>query len=132
MTLRIDTVIGNKKPSTKLVQMLTNLTVNTEKWIDNIEEIRRQAHEEGFSDQQTKGLLKQFLSKFLKRDQIKYILYDKPRRLEQKKLTEKAGNSPLDVNVPVDPEPETIHISTDYKVVVPDQVLEEETNRLEQ
>lgn len=30
------------------------------------------------------------------------------------------------------PEPETVSVPTDYKVVVPDQVLEEETKRLEQ
>lgn len=36
-------------------------------------------------------------------------------------------------NMPIEkPEPETVSIPTDYKVVVPDQVLEEETKRLEQ
>ena len=42
------------------------------------------------------------------------------------------GTSPLDVNVPVDAEPETVNIPTDYKVVVSDQVLEEETKQLQQ
>jgi hypothetical protein len=130
MSLQIDTVISNKRPSPKLKQMLTDLRSNTGAWIDSIEEIRQQAHKEGFTDEQTQLLLKQYLSKFLKKDQIKYILYGKPRIEKQKNLTDKTGNIPLDVNVPV--EPETVNIPTDYKIVVPDQVLEEETEQLQQ
>jgi hypothetical protein len=135
MTLQIDTVIGNKRPSQRLKQMLADLKNNTGavvSWLDRVEEIRHQAHEEDFADEQTKLLLKKYLSEFLKKDQIKYVLFDRPRIEKQKKLTEKVGNIPLDVNVPVDPEPETVDIPTDYKVIVPDQVLEGETKQLQQ
>jgi DNA repair exonuclease SbcCD ATPase subunit len=134
MTLPIDTIVGNKKPSTKLVQMLTELKNSTGavvSWFDRVEVIKQQAHKEGFNDQQAKLLLKQYLNEFLKKDQIKYILYDKPRIEKQKKLIEKAGNNPLDVNTPIN-EPETVSIPTDYKVVISDQVLEEETKQLQQ
>ncbi len=132
MTLQIDTVIGNKRPSAKLDRMLLDLRSNTGAWLDKIEEIKQQAYKEGFNEQETYLLTKQYLSGFLKKRQIRWILDEKHRRLEQKKLSEKLATSGTDANVSItEPEPET-GISTDYEVVVPDQVLEEETKRLEQ
>ena len=131
MSLQIDTVISNKEPSPKLKQMLTDLRSNTGAWIDSIEEIRQQAHKEGFTDEQTKLLLKQYLSEFLSVRQIKWLLVDKPRREAEKKLTEKPDTSVSDANMRKEQEP-TVSIPTDYKVVIPDQVLEEETKQLQQ
>jgi hypothetical protein len=45
-------------------------------WLDSIKEIQEQSQKEGFNEQQTKLLLKQYLGDCLKKDQIKYILYD--------------------------------------------------------
>jgi hypothetical protein len=115
MVLQIDTIVGNKEPSPKLIKMLTNLKNDTRAvvtWFDRVEDIRQQAHKEGFNDQQTKLLLKQHLSEFLNKDQIKYILYGRPRIEKQKNLTDKTGNNSLDVNVPIN-EPETVSIPTD-------------------
>jgi DNA repair exonuclease SbcCD ATPase subunit len=131
MPLQIDTVISNKRPSPKLKQMLMDLRSNTGAWIDSIEEIRQQAHKEGFTDEQTKLLLKQYLSEFLSRRQVKWLVVDKPRREAEKKLTEKLDTSVSDANMRKEQE-HTVNIPTDYKVVVPDQVLEEETKQLQQ
>jgi DNA repair exonuclease SbcCD ATPase subunit len=65
------------------------------------------------------------LKEFLNRDQIKYILYDKTRRAKQKSLTKDLGRSPQHDNIPSIPAP-------DYKIVVPDQVIEEEQEQLTQ
>jgi hypothetical protein len=73
------------------------------------------------------------LSGFLEKRQIRWILDEKPRRLEQKKLSKKLATSGTDANMSMtEPEPETVSIPTDYEVVVPDQDLEEETKQLEQ
>jgi hypothetical protein len=133
MSLRIDTVIGNKRLSPKLKKMLSDLRNNTGVLMNNIEEIKQQACKEGLSDQETKLLLKQYLVDFLTKDQIKYLLHDKGRREEQKKLTKKRGTSPLDANMSMKQEQEEkISIPTDYKIVIPAQILEEETKQLEQ
>jgi hypothetical protein len=133
MTLQIDTVIGNKEPSPKLKQMLLDFRSNTGAWLDSIEEIREQARKEGFSEQQTKLLLKQYLSGFLKKRQVRWILDEKPRRLLQKKLSEKLATSGTDVNMSItESEPETVSIPTDYSVVIPEEVIEEETKQSEQ
>lgn len=53
MALKIDTIIGNKRLSLQLKQMLLDFRSNTNAWLDRIEEIREQAHKEGFSEDQT-------------------------------------------------------------------------------
>jgi hypothetical protein len=133
MTLQIDTITGNKRLSAKLDRMLLDLRSNTGAWLDSIEEIKQQAHKEGFNEQETHLLIKQYLSGFLEKRQIRWILDEKPRRLEQKKLSEKLATSGTDANMSIaEPEPETVSIPADYEVLVPDQVLEEETKQLEQ
>lgn len=133
MTLQIDTVIGNKRPSPKLKQMLIDCRNSTDAWLDRIEGVREQAHKEGFNEQQIRLLLKQYLGDALTRRKIKYLIYEVPRAKEQKKLREDLAEIGQGANMPIEkPEPETVSIPTDYKVVVPDQVLEEETKRLEQ
>ena len=131
MTLQIDTVIGNKEPSPKLKRMLLDFRSNTAAWLDGIEEIREQAQKEGFTEDQTKLLLRQYLRGFLKKRQVEWILTDKPRIERQKKLIEKHRVTATDANVPIN-EPETVSFPTDYNIVVPEQVLEEETKRLQQ
>lgn len=121
MTLQIDTTTGNKEPSQKLKQMLTDLKSNAgavASWLDRVEEIRHQAHEEGFDDEQTKLLLRHYLSGFLKKRRVEWILTDKPRIEKQKKLMEKHRINATDANVPIN-EPETVNIPTDYNVIIP-------------
>lgn len=70
---------------------------------------------------------------FLKKRQVRWILYEKPRRLEQKKLRKKLATSGIDANMPMtESKPKMVNLPSDYKVVVPDQVLEEETRQLQQ
>lgn len=101
-----------------------------------MEKVKAQAQAEDFSKQETIGLIKQYLKKIsLTNNQIKWLTYLKPRIKEQKKLREEQVVNYSDANMPManpKPEPETVNIPTDYKVVVPDQVLEEETKQFEQ
>ena len=86
--------------------------------------------------QETIGLIKQYLKKIsLTNNQIKWLTYLKPRIKEQKKRREEKAVNYSDANLSIakpEPEPETVSIPTDYKVAIPDQVLEEETKQLEQ
>jgi hypothetical protein len=78
MTLRIDTIIGNRRPSQKLDCMLLDLRSNTGAWLDSIEEIRAQARNEGFNETETVLLLKYYLKDILKKRQIDWLLIEKP------------------------------------------------------
>jgi hypothetical protein len=87
----IDTIIGNKRPSEGLTRMLVDLSDTTHSFInkteDTLEKIRIKAHSEGFSKQETDGLLKLFLRKSsLTENQIRWLTYEKPRRLEHKNI----------------------------------------------
>jgi hypothetical protein len=96
-----------------------------------MEKIKTQAQAEDFSKQETIGLIKQYLKKIsLTNNQIKWLTYLKPRIKEQKKRREEQVVNYSDANVPIN-EPETVSIPTDYKVVISNQVLEEETKQLE-
>jgi hypothetical protein len=106
MSLGIVTTVGNKEISERLKGMLVDLRNSTATYFEQIKKIRNQAHSEGL-------------------DQIKYILYDKARRARQKSLTIDLGRSPQHDNIPSIPAP-------DYKIVVPDQVIEEEQEQLTQ
>ena len=50
MHIKIATTIGNRVISEKLKAMLTDLRSNTEAILDSIDEIKAQAHSEGFED----------------------------------------------------------------------------------
>ena len=121
MTIQIDTTIGNKRVSERLKGMLVDLRNTTSAIVNSIEEIRTQARSEGFEDHETNLLIRSYLNEFLNKRQIKYILKDRLRIKEQKKLTDKQDNSGQidDKNVPYIP----------AKVVVPDQVIDEVTHR---
>jgi hypothetical protein len=54
MVLPIDTVVGNKRPSGRLIGMLIDLYAI----FDNIEEIRAHANNKGFSGTEIVSLLK--------------------------------------------------------------------------
>jgi len=122
MFIKIDTTIGNKVISEKLRAMLTDLRSNTQAILDSIDEIKAQARSEGFEDYEIGLLIRSYLKDFLSKDQLRYILYQKPRREAQKNLIDKVATSPQidDNNVPQIAAP-------DYKVVIPDQVLDEVT-----
>lgn len=122
MFIKIDTTIGNKVISEKLRAMLTDLRSNTQAILDSIDEIKAQARSEGFEDYEIGLLIRSYLKDFLSKDQLRYILYRKPRREAQKNLIDKVATSPQidDNNVPQIAAP-------DYKVVIPDQVLDEVT-----
>ena len=86
----IDTIVGNKRPSEELTGMLVDLRETTRSLFNNIEDklekIRIKAYSEGFSKQETDGLLKLYLRKSsLTKNQIRWLTYEKPRRLEHKK-----------------------------------------------
>jgi DNA repair exonuclease SbcCD ATPase subunit len=129
MTTHIDTIVGNKGLSEKLTGMLVDLrdTIGSafETIEDKIEKINAQAHSEGFEDYEIELLLRMYLSGVKTKRQLKWILTDKPRIKEQKKLMENGDiNVPIeDNNVPDIPQP-------DYKIVIPDQVIEEELEQL--
>jgi hypothetical protein len=137
MVLQIDTVIGNERPSkelTRLLEDLANTVYLSYKDIEvKMEKVKAQAQAEDFSKQETIGLVKQYLKKIsLTNNQIKWLTYLKPRIMEQKKLREEQVLNYSDANMPMaNPKPETVNIPTYYKVVVPDQVLEE-TKQFEQ
>ena len=79
--------------------MLADLRSNMSAIVDRIKEIRQQAKSEGFEDHQTHWLIRQYLSGFLTQNQVRYILYWKPRRVTQKKLTDKAVSCHTDANM---------------------------------
>jgi hypothetical protein len=120
MSIKIDTTIGNKVISEKLRAMLTDLRSNTQAILDSIEEIKAQARSEGFEDYEIGLLIRSYFKDFLSKNRLSYILYKQPRRKAQKNLIDKVGTSPQidDNNVPQ-------IASADYKVVIPDQVLDE-------
>jgi hypothetical protein len=125
---------GNKDPSERLKGMLADLRSNVSIIVEGIKEIRQQAKSEGFEEHEIHSLLRHYLSKFLSQNQIRYLLYWKPRRAVQKKLTDKAVTCHTDANMSIDKEPETetVSIPTDYNVVIPEHVLEEGIKQLEQ
>jgi gamma-glutamyl:cysteine ligase YbdK (ATP-grasp superfamily) len=92
MTTHIDTIVGNKGLSEKLTGMLVDLrdTIGSafETIEDKIEKINAQAHSEGFEDYEIELLLRMYLSGAKTKRQLKWILTDKPRIKEQKKLME--------------------------------------------
>jgi hypothetical protein len=65
MSLQIDTTIGNKRPSGRLIRMLVDLVNNTNAIFDSVGEIRAHAHSEGFNNFETDLLLKTYLVKGL-------------------------------------------------------------------
>ncbi len=127
MYIQIDTIIGNKNPSPKLTGMLVDLVNKAETIFDSVKEVRDQARKKGFEDFETDLLLKTYLERGLGKAKARYILYEKPRREEHKKLTDKlATSSKIDYNnVPEIPAP-------DYNIVVPDQVVNEVISEQEQ
>ena len=125
MSLGIVTTVGNKEISERLKGMLVDLRNSTATYFEQIENIRNQAYSEGLEDHEINLIIKNYLKKFLNRDQIKYILYDKARRAKQKNLTKDLGISPRHDDIPSIPAP-------DYKIVVPDQVIEVEQEQLTQ
>ena len=135
MTLQIDTIIGNRIPSPELQRILIDLRDTTRAIVDSIQEIRQKAYSEGFNEQQTVLLIKSYLGKEGKtRRQLKWLLYEKPRIKEGKKLTEKLASTGQGTNMSMaeEPETETVNIPTDYNVVVSEQVLEKEAKQLQQ
>jgi regulator of replication initiation timing len=99
MHIKIDTTIGNRVISEKLKAMLTDLRSNTEAILDSIDEIKAQAHSEGFEDYEIDLLIRSYLKESLSKDRLRYILYKKPRREAQKNLIDKVGPSPqIDYN----------------------------------
>ena len=125
MSLGIVTTVGNKEISERLKGMLVDLRNSTATYFEQIENIRNQAYSEGLEDHEINLLIKNYLKELLNGNQIKYILYDKARRAKQKSLTKDLGRSPQHDNIPSIPAP-------DYKIVVPDQVIEEEQEQLTQ
>jgi hypothetical protein len=126
MCTQIDTIIGNKEPSEKLKGLLVSLrdkVIYTLKDIEaDIEVINTQAHSEGYEDHEIDLLIRNYLSGIRKtKRQIKYILYDKPRIKEQKKLIEKQDNFVSDANM----SERTITLPTELKILPQD--LEEIT-----
>ena len=119
------TTVGNKGISERLKGMLVDLRNSTATYFEQIENIRNQAYSEGLEDHEINLLIKNYLKELLNRNQIKYILYDKARRARQKSLTKNLGTSPQHDNIPSIPAP-------DYKIVIPDQVIEEEQEQLTQ
>jgi hypothetical protein len=121
MSIQIDTAIGNKPMSEKLKGMLVDLRDKAGSVIedieDRIEKINVQGRSEGFEGHEIDLLLRMYLSEIKTKRQLKWILTDKPRIKEQKKLTDKR-----DINVP----------APDYSIVVPDQVIDEVINEQEQ
>ena len=125
MPLVFVTTAGNKGISERLKGMLVDLRNSTATYFEQIENIRNQAYSEGLEDHEINLLIKNYLKELLNRNQIKYILYDKARRARQKSLTKNLGTSPQHDNIPSIPAP-------DYKIVIPDQVIEEEQEQLTQ
>lgn len=125
MPLGFVTTVGNKGISERLKGMLVDLRNSTATYFEQIENIRNQAYSEGLEDHEINLLIKNYLKELLNRNQIKYILYDKARRARQKSLTKNLGTSPQHDNIPSIPAP-------DYKIVIPDQVIEEEQEQLTQ
>jgi hypothetical protein len=131
MSLETVPTIGNKVPSEKLRGMLLDLRDDVSAKFESIEEriekINVQGHSEGFDDFEVQLLIRMYLSGVKTKRQLKWILTEKPRIREQKKLTEKqATNGQIeDNNVPEIPAP-------DYKVIVPDQIVQEEQEQLTQ
>jgi hypothetical protein len=126
--MQIDTTIGNKEPSEKLKGLLVSLrdkVIYTLKDIEaDIEIINTQAHSEGYEDHEIDLLIRYYISGIKKtKRQIKYILYDKPRIKEQKKLIEKQDNFVSDVNMSEG----TITFPTELKILPQD--LEEITQQ---
>ena len=119
------TTVGNRGISERLKGMLVDLRNSTATYFEQIENIRNQAYSEGLEDHEINLLIKNYLKELLNRNQIKYILYDKARRARQKSLTKNLGTSPQHDNIPSIPAP-------DYKIVIPDQVIEEEQEQLTQ
>jgi hypothetical protein len=109
MSTNIVTVVGNKEISQRLKGMLVDLRNTTATIIDAIKQIKIQARLEGFEDHETDLLIRSYLKGFLNKDQIKYVLHDKPRRAKQKSLTNKSGSSP--------PLQETITLPTEHKIM---------------
>lgn len=72
---------------------------------DRIERINTQAHSEGFEDHEIDLLLRMYLTGLKTKRQLKYILVDRPRIREQKKLADKQDKIVQNVynNVPENP-----------------------------
>ena len=121
--MSIDIVDGNKRPSEKLKGMLVNLQDTISSALDDaqdrIEKIRHQAHSENFSNHEIDLLLKKLLSGLKTKRQLKWMLTDKPRIREQKKLMEKR-----DINVPIDENNVPEIPVPGYDSVVPEQVID--------
>ncbi|HZA68476.1 MAG TPA: hypothetical protein VE548_02170 [Nitrososphaeraceae archaeon] len=123
MSLGSVTTMENREISERLKGMLVDLRDTISSAFENIEErmerINIQAHSEGFEDHEINLLIRMYLSEVrqLSKRQIKYLLTDKPRIKKQKSLIENRDNF-VPEDVPEIPAP-------DYKIVVPDQVIEE-------
>jgi DNA repair exonuclease SbcCD ATPase subunit len=121
--------IGNGGISERLKGMLVDLrdTICSafETIEDKIEKINVQAHSEGFEDYEIDLLLRMYLSGVKTKRQLKWILTDKPRIKKQKRLTENR-----DVNVPIEDNNVPDILPSDYKIVIPDEVIEQELEQL--
>jgi hypothetical protein len=123
MSIKIDTTIGNKVISEKLKCMLADLRSNTHAIFDSVKEIEEQAHSEGFEDFEINLLLRIFLKEFLSSKQIDNLFY---RDKKKKVLEDLTSKRDIDDNKIIEDNsiPDDI-AAPDYKVVVPDRLLNE-------
>jgi hypothetical protein len=123
MSIKIDTTIGNKVISEKLKCMLADLRSNTHAIFDSVKEIEEQAHSEGFEDFEINLLLRIFLKEFLSSKQIDNLFYKYKKKKVLEDLTSKRD---IDDNKIIEDNsiPDDI-AAPDYKVVVPDRLLNE-------
>jgi hypothetical protein len=123
MSIKIDTTIGNKIISEKLKCMLADLRSNTHAIFDSVKEIEEQAHSEGFEDFEINLLLRIFLKEFLSSKQIDNLFY---RDKKKKVLEDLTSKRDIDDNKIIEDNsiPDDI-AAPDYKVVVPDRLLNE-------
>ncbi|CAN5156367.1 hypothetical protein BH18THE2_BH18THE2_18900 [soil metagenome] len=123
MSIKVDTTIGNKVISEKLKGMLADLRSNTRAIFDSVKEIEEQAHSEGFEDFEINLLLRTFLKEFLSSKQIDNLFYMDKKKKVLEDLTSKRNiddNKVIEDNSIPDDIP-----APDYKVVVPDRLLNE-------
>lgn len=92
---------------------------------DKIEKINVQAHSEGFEDYEIELLLRMYLSGVKTKRQLKWIITDKTRIKEQKRIMENR-----DINVPIEDNNVPDILPSDYKIVIPDEVIEQELEQL--
>lgn len=105
--------IPTRQPSEELLNLIREVGKLGTKLSELFEVVKQKGHEEGFTDQELRDILRIYLKRFLTRSQIKWYLYEKDKhRLRM----QNAGTSQIEGNKVTEQNTENIELRSRTKI----------------